>query len=49
MASSRVERAREAFELMDTGGDGELSRVEVIRAFRMDEKVRAWVISRDLP
>ena len=36
--------ARAAFALMDANGDGELSRLEMIRAFRMDERVRELLL-----
>ena len=36
----RVLLARVAFGLMDADGDGDLSRVEIMAAFRRDERVR---------
>ena len=29
---------------MDTSGDGELSRAELVRAFRLDERVREFML-----
>eukprot|EP00966_Prymnesium_polylepis_P101305 2346490-Prymnesium_polylepis.1 len=36
--------ARAAFQLMDTSEDGELSRTEVVRAFRLDDRVRELLL-----
>ena len=40
----RVLLARAAFTLMDGDGDGELTRVEMISAFRRDERVRKLLL-----
>jgi hypothetical protein len=40
----RMLLARQAFGLMDTSGDGELSRSEVIRAFRLDDELRDMML-----
>ena len=42
--SSRVLLARAAFTLMDQNEDGELSRFEMVRAFRLDERVRELML-----
>ena len=35
--------ARAAFSLMDANEDGELTRLEMVRAFRLDERVRELI------
>lgn len=40
----RVLLARAAFSLMDANGDGELSRLEMVRAFRLDQRVRELLL-----
>ena len=40
----RMLLARAAFALMDANGDGELSRFEMQRAFRLDERVRELML-----
>ena len=34
------EMARQAFQMIDASGDGEITRTEIIRAFRLNDKVR---------
>ena len=42
--SDRVLLARAAFTLMDINEDGDLSRLEMVRAFRLDERVRELLL-----
>ena len=42
--SHAVLLSRAAFALMDANGDGELSRLEMVRAFRLDERVRELLL-----
>ena len=42
--SKNVLLARAAFTLMDQNGDGELSRFEMVRSFRLDERVRELLL-----
>ena len=44
MEPHRVLLARAAFCLMDANEDGELSRLEMVRAFRQDERVRELLL-----
>ena len=39
-AARKADLAKQAFEMMDVSGDGNLTKMEVIRAYRLNEHVR---------